>query len=321
MISVALCTYNGGKYIREQLESILCQTEPVGEIIICDDGRTDDTIPTIQQISTKNAGIIKLVKNPTQLGVCANFMQALSLCKGDIVFLSDQDDVWYTNKVEVMSRYLMTHPKIDLVFSDAKFMGGHLDGLRMTENLSFPQENKKMFSAGLCFELSLFQVFVLGSSMAIRKKLLDRIPLHCPPIPSHDYYLQYEASKQDVIAYLNTPLYHYRMHHEQSSGAGIKQREILQSIQLSPLCEVWPNPMVLAYVKNDIDQNPRIKARLEYMTERNRLLHDFLGPVKVLTRPLTYHHLYRHNAWRVMKYDMTRSVKYTISRFIKKVQR
>lgn len=321
MISVALCTYNGGKYIREQLESILFQTEPVGEIVICDDGSTDDTIPIIQQISAKYTGVIKLVQNTSQLGVCANFMQALSLCKGDIVFLSDQDDIWYTNKVEVMSRYLMTHPKIDLVFSDAIFMGGPLDGLKITENIALPQENKRMFSVGLALELSMYQVFAAGSSTAIRKKLIGEIPRPIPAIPMHDYFLQYEAAKRDAIAYLDIPLHHYRMHSEQSSGAGIYQKEILHSIRLKTLSEVWPNPKVLAYVKSDIDQNPRIKARLEYMTERNRLLHDFLGPVKVLTRPLTYHHLYRHNAWRVMKYDITRSVKYTISRFVKKVQR
>jgi len=92
-ISVALCTYNGELYLREQLESILKQTFPPDEIIICDDGSTDTTIKILEEFRRKSFIPVKVYYNKENLGVSKNFEKAISLCSGDIIFLSDQDDV------------------------------------------------------------------------------------------------------------------------------------------------------------------------------------------------------------------------------------
>ena len=307
--SVALCTYNGASYIQEQIESILNQTMPVDEIVVCDDGSTDNTIHIIQEIATSVTGKIRLIKNPTNLGLCTNFINAISLCKGDIIFLSDQDDVWHKNKVEKLTHYLIQHPKIDLAFSDATLMGGRFNGQRMSDNLNFPKENRKMFLAGLAFELSLYQVYALGASMAVRKKLIDQIIQKKPILNSHDHFLQFEASARNAIAYLDEPLYNYRIHNEQTSNAGGNMANILNYITIPQNGEVWP----LQEITSTLTDNRLIK-RVQYMNERNHLLHDNLGPLKVMLRPLLYRELYQKKSFSVMKYDFLRSLKHTLIR-------
>lgn len=103
MISVAMTTYNGEKYVKEQLESILEQTKPVDEIVIMDDKSTDETVEIIKKIQEKSEVKIILEVNKENVGYIENFRRAIKKTKGDIIFLCDQDDVWYKGKVEVMS--------------------------------------------------------------------------------------------------------------------------------------------------------------------------------------------------------------------------
>src|SRR5258708_14543216 len=91
--SVAMCTYNGAKFVQEQLRRIVAQSAPVQEIIICDDCSADETCAIVDAFSREHPGIIRLYRNSTRLGYSQNFAQAISLCRGDIIFLSDQDDV------------------------------------------------------------------------------------------------------------------------------------------------------------------------------------------------------------------------------------
>ena len=106
MISVAMATFNGEPYIQEQLDSIYNQTRKVDEIIIVDDCSTDSTVRVIEQYILSHKDIdIKLYKNEENLGYKKNFKKAISLCHGDYVFLSDQDDIWMTDKIEKCIEY------------------------------------------------------------------------------------------------------------------------------------------------------------------------------------------------------------------------
>ena len=103
MISVCVATYNGEKFIREQIESILCQLSSDDEIIVSDDGSTDGTIVIINCIGDKR---IRIIEGPRKHSPTFNFENALKEAKGDYIFLADQDDVWKTNKVEVCMKWL-----------------------------------------------------------------------------------------------------------------------------------------------------------------------------------------------------------------------
>ena len=101
MISVAMATYNGEVYLRKQLDSILHQSLPVDEIIICDDQSSDGTVDIIQEY-IKQYPHIHLYKNEQNLGYKRNFKKALSLCSKEYIFLCDQDDIWDSDKVKEM---------------------------------------------------------------------------------------------------------------------------------------------------------------------------------------------------------------------------
>ena len=114
-LSVAMCTYNGEQHVNEQLESILKQTMTVDEIIICDDGSTDKTIQIIEQFQMNFPNIITLHRNSFNLGSNKNFEKAITLCSGDYIFLSDQDDIWKINKVEKIIQSFLDSPSLEAI--------------------------------------------------------------------------------------------------------------------------------------------------------------------------------------------------------------
>ena len=101
LVSIAMATYNGEKFLKEQLDSIVNQTYKNLEIIICDDCSTDSTIDIIKDFQKRDRRI-KLYQNEKQLGVLKNFEKAISLCSGEYIAISDQDDIWIANKIETM---------------------------------------------------------------------------------------------------------------------------------------------------------------------------------------------------------------------------
>lgn len=322
MISVALCTYNGALYIREQIESIVNQTRKVDEIVVCDDCSNDNTVPILQQLSSIYPNVIRLIQNDHQLGVFDNFQKAFSNCSGDIIFMSDQDDIWMPHKVESTMCYLKRHPLIKLVFSDSTMYGGPFDGKRTSDYLNFPKDNRRMFAAGLAYELSLFQVFSLGSTMAFRRDLLRELDnktleqfvktkhlQHGTGWDGHDYFLQLIASSIDAIAYINKPLSYYRIHEKQTSGITNNIQDILKSITIPASGEVWPNPY-----PSSLTTDIALKARQEYMIERNHLLHNPWAPLIIARQAKKYRQLYGPKAFRIMRYDIARSVQRSLSK-------
>ena len=117
-ISVCLATYNGEKYIKEQLDSILPQLSANDEIIISDDNSTDDTINIIRSLNDER---IKIYVNKTK-GIVKNFENALNNASGDIIFLSDQDDVWKNDKVKKILSAFSSDNSLTFVFSNAEII-------------------------------------------------------------------------------------------------------------------------------------------------------------------------------------------------------
>ena len=116
MISVCIATYNGEKYLQEQLNSILVQLSEEDEVVISDDGSKDETCTILKEYAARDSRI-KLFKGPGK-GVIANFEFAIEQSSGEYIFLADQDDVWLPEKVQTTLAFFENHPKIDLVISD-----------------------------------------------------------------------------------------------------------------------------------------------------------------------------------------------------------
>lgn len=205
MISVCIATYNGRKYINEQLDSILIQLNKNDEIIISDDGSVDDTIKLIEMY---NDSRIKVFRNSFK-NLIHNFEFALKQAKGDYIFLSDQDDVWLPHKVEVCRKYLNSY---EVVVSNCKVVNGDLQII----NESFFELNNS--KNGLMS--NLLRNSYLGCCLAFRKEVLIKVLPFPTSIPMHDIWLGFVAEIFFKTKFIEEPLLLYRRHGKNESPTG-----------------------------------------------------------------------------------------------------
>jgi glycosyltransferase involved in cell wall biosynthesis len=166
-ISVCMATYNGSKFIQRQLKTILEQLDPTDEIIISDDSSTDSTLEIVRALNDPR---IRLFINEGRRGPIGNFENALLKATGDLIFLSDQDDIWYPNKTEVALEALQTH---DLVTSDCNIID---DDDRIIQESYY-----KLIDARPGFIYNLYRNSYLGCCMAFNRSVLEK----CVPFPKH----------------------------------------------------------------------------------------------------------------------------------------
>ncbi len=121
-VSIAMCTYNGARFLSEQLESFAAQTRIPDELVVCDDGSTDDTVSLIASYAKTVGFPVRLIRNSQKLGPAKNFEKAIGLCEGEIIILSDQDDIWLSRKIETLVEAFAKHPKAVYAFSDAELV-------------------------------------------------------------------------------------------------------------------------------------------------------------------------------------------------------
>jgi glycosyltransferase involved in cell wall biosynthesis len=201
LVSIAVCTYNGEKFLVEQLDSLVSQTYPNLEIIITDDCSKDETFSKLQDYANR-FDFIKIFKNEQNLGYVKNFEKAISLCNGDFIALCDQDDIWDKDKiihqVEGIGDSL-------LCYHDSAFVDQN--GKSLNKKLS---DVVNMYD-GSSFEPFLFFNCVSGHASLIKKELVN----YALPFPKdlfHDRWLAYVATNLGSIKYLNLPLVDYRQH-------------------------------------------------------------------------------------------------------------
>lgn len=208
-ISIAMCTYNGARFLREQLDSFSCQTRLPDEVVICDDGSTDETLAILEDWAKTVPFKVQIVKNDRNLGFAKNFEKAIGLCENDILFLADQDDIWLPEKIERMAKVMETSPQLVLLYGNALFfsekdpIGTNL--LRNTQK-RFPYYNSAFQTRN-----TIRNPFPTGCLAAVRKSFLTQIM----PIPEgwgHDTWFYTLARDFGEILTLNDILVRYRRH-------------------------------------------------------------------------------------------------------------
>jgi len=219
-ISVALCTYNGEKFLHQQIDSILNQTHKVDEIVVCDDCSTDNTHQILNDYQKRFPEIFRIYSNEKNLRSVKNFEKAISLCTGEIIFLSDQDDVWENNKVEIFNTFFALNKETDVLCSNGYIINEN----NQTQDLytvwdvpEFLEENKQ--------DIDYFKIFATignfatGAAMAIRRSFLNQV-LPFPTIEGlhHDEWIALASAEQKKFAFLNKKLFSYRIHSEQQVG-------------------------------------------------------------------------------------------------------
>lgn len=215
MVSVCIATYNGEKYIKEQLLSIISQLDSTDEIIISDDKSTDKTIEIIKELNDRR---IKFFFN-TSKGYTNNFQNAIKHASGDFIFLSDQDDVWEENKVSRMTELLQEY---DFVVSNAKVVNESLVDIDTTYF--------KMRGGGKNgFLNNLVKAKYLGCCMAFRNTMLKKLlpfPLEVTLCP-HDLWISLIAEFYYKTYVIDESLILYRRHGNNVSSGGVKSSNSL----------------------------------------------------------------------------------------------
>lgn len=243
MISVALCTYNGEKFIKEQINSIINQTQSPNEIIICDDCSSDKTIEIANSTLATWDGNIKIIRNEHNLGFIKNFEKAIALASGDIIFLSDQDDVWDSNKIKFVMEAFKNHTQVDLIFHNAEIVDEKLDSLHSTFWGDF---NKVSRITKMDFSDLLTCNSIQGASLAFRKSLFKRaIPF--PNQIAHDDWLALNAYFNGGLYPLNKCLLKYRQSNNNVLGAEPKGLKKIKKWILSYKSSITRHKSYLEY--------------------------------------------------------------------------
>lgn len=217
-ISVAMCTYNGERFIHEQLASIASQSLSPRELVVCDDGSTDSTLEIIEKFSRSVPFAVRIFRNSERLGSTRNFQNAISECKGDYIALADQDDIWETKKLDVLTSHLEGNPEAGAIFSDAELIdeGSKSLGKSLWQSIPFQPANKTLTSRSFQ-ELLLRQDVVTGATLVFCSALLPKIL----PIPEgwvHDSWIAWIAVLYSSLAFSPEPLIKYRLHSHQQIG-------------------------------------------------------------------------------------------------------
>lgn len=210
-ISIAMATFNGERFLKEQLDSIITQSVPPTEIVVCDDCSIDSTIQILEEYQRKSLIPISIVQNEANLGYCRNFQKAISLCTGEFIALADQDDIWEINKLQ---RLLEEIKEFDAVCTDALLVDSDNKslGMKLSEKIDVVPP-KNIFDA-------VHTYFVTGGTLLVRKLFVHSLLPFPDSVVYHDYWIGVNAFFSNGIVYLNEPLERYRQHSVNQVGSG-----------------------------------------------------------------------------------------------------
>ncbi|MBA3355844.1 MAG: glycosyltransferase family 2 protein [Pyrinomonadaceae bacterium] len=285
--SVAMCTYDGARFIQDQLDSIEKQTRIPDELVICDDKSSDDTRDIIKSFAIKAPFPVRLEANETNIGSTKSFEKAIKLCQGEIIALSDQDDVWHPDKLMSLESSLLSSPNAGLVFSDAEVVDEDLRplGIRLW-SFFFSSKERQLFKSGQALDLLLEKPVVTGATMAFRaeyKNLILPIPTGTQLI--HDAWIALMIATVADLAFIGEPLVMYRQHPMQQTGLFAKadsidrkdsasRQECFENLARSYLRETDLFGRVLKQLqsRSDVDRKKQIKTVEAKLACLNRMV-------------------------------------------------
>ncbi len=225
MISVAIATYNGEKYIEKQLNSILNQTVSVDEVFICDDRSTDSTVFICERFIAENGLKNWSVSvNEKNIGFCLNFYGAIEKCSGDIIFLADQDDEWCENKVEVMLGTFKENPQISVLSARYDVIDENSEVIE-NSGVTYLGERLDNSIEYLTAESMIGCSYIRGFSIALKKEIKPLIkPIDLKSLMAHDWLIAILGCIKGKTAVLNTRLTHYRYHKDNVSLSAMNKK-------------------------------------------------------------------------------------------------
>lgn len=313
-ISIAMCTYNGERYLRDQLASIAGQTRPPDELVICDDQSADTSREIIATFAASVSFPVRLYVNERNIGSTKNFERAIQLCEGEIIALADQDDVWLPEKLQLIEDRFQLNPDLGLVFTDADVVDEALQplGYRLWDSVGFGNTQRRLVRTGRVLDVLLPGWTVTGATMAFRsgfKNLVLDIPTNLALI--HDGWIALMIASVAEVSFIDKPLIKYRQHSRQQIG--VKERKtdeagadgldrVKEAIRRTNSYKEMIEIGTQAHLRlaehreayNSDDALSRLEARLEHLRARAHLPDGKLSRVRCVIGELLSrrYHLY-----------------------------
>lgn len=205
-VSIAMVTYNAGAYLSGQLSSFLSQTTLPDELIVSDDGSTDETLEILKDFALRVPFEVQIHQNEKNLGCSMNFGKALSMCSGDIIFLSDQDDIWFPEKIERVLQVFKENKETLVVINDAEITDENLQPSGLSQ------------AGQICNSGLTTDQVINGCFSAVSSKFLPiLLPIETNE-PAYDRYLHFLALSMNARIYIEDILQYYRRHGDNLSN-------------------------------------------------------------------------------------------------------
>ena len=286
-ISVAMCTFNGEAFLKEQLESILAQTVLPTELVVCDDCSKDGSLEILYEFKESCNFPVIVIANAENFGINKNFENAIAHCSGELIALADQDDIWQPYKLETIYKIFQDNPQCGYVFSNADLIDANGKSLcrDLWQSIGFTHKRYSRYAAGDQLEVMLSNGnFIYGMTMAFRSVYKPTLL----PIESQSYACTHDTWISTILSSIGANgvavskcLVKYRQHPNQLSGGGrqfkffqllerarIKKSEIdmtfinaLMNIQARLRLENQNKEIVLCSVKKLTEKVEHIRAR------------------------------------------------------------
>lgn len=228
-ISIALCTYNGARFLEAQLSSLAQQSVKPNELVVCDDGSIDETIEILEAFAAHAPFKVRIFRNPENLGYVKNFEKTISACQCDLIFMCDQDDVWHPQKLERCLAVFDENPSVGMVLHDFTWIDH--DGAVCTGHVE-AYGDERVGAAGLpkLFRQSSIEVFMrpyprawCGCMMAFRGEFVGLIvPIF--PGKGHDDWILKLLGPITHVWFLTDKLVDYRIHGQNANGRDVTKR-------------------------------------------------------------------------------------------------
>lgn len=297
-ISIAMATYNGARFIEQQLESFATQTLLPAELVVTDDGSTDGTVEIVDRFAARGPFPVHTHRNSERLGYTHNFSRAASLCTGDIVCFSDQDDSWYPSKLARVAEEFAAKSGICLIVNDQAITDADLKPVGATifdnnRRLGFPDSN-----------------LIAGCCTAVRREFLQALLPFPAEIP-YDEWLGTMAELLGVKGLIEEPLQDYRRYGGNTTGSILAERaptpwSLFRRFGLADPREAWNQQIerTSLFEQRILDRRDMLKGiagaeavkrALETLDDRRDWLRTRLRLLE-FSRPLRLPHVFR--MWR-----------------------
>lgn len=215
-----MATYNGEKYLPEQLESFICQSRLPDELVVCDDGSSDGTVELLKRFASTAPFLVRIEQNKKNLGYVRNFERTLTLCAGDFVFLSDQDDVWLPQKLERVEAEFLANPMVQEISVDMIITDANLQRSSATQlgNVRASGLGDRRYAFGCC--------------MALRREFLASLFPFPADVFSHDGWIADVTESFGVRKIIEEPLQLYRRHGNNGSNSFLSDPNKVTSLTM-----------------------------------------------------------------------------------------